>query len=140
MDATLRLADIDAAADSVLTWLDDQESFRSLGILGFSQGSAVAIQALRRQPDRFDYAVVLSGFMAPFPAAGDARLVQRRPPVFAARGDQDRLVPAFLVSKTDQWLAEHTTRTSHCYPGLGHTVSDTELADLRRFLDTQLTV
>ncbi len=97
----------------------------------------MAIQALRLQPDRLDYVVVLSGFMVPLPAAGDARLAQRRPPVFAARGDRDHLVPAFLASMTDDWLAAHTALTIRRYPDLGHAVSEAELTDLRSFLAAQ---
>jgi phospholipase/carboxylesterase len=138
MDFSLTLADVDAAANSVLTWLDGLTGFTSLGILGFSQGSAVAIQALRLQPDRFGYAVALSGFMVPFPAAGDAVLARRRPPAFAARGDRDRLVPGFLTTFTDSWLDDHTNLTSHRYPDLGHAVSEAELADLRSFLAVQI--
>ena len=138
MDFTLALADVDAAANAVFGWLDGQTGFTSVGILGFSQGSAVAIQALRLQPERLDYAVVLSGFMVPLPAVGDARLASRRPPAFAARGDRDHLVPGFLTTYTDAWLADHTTLTSHRYPELGHTVSEAELFDLRSFLVSQL--
>jgi phospholipase/carboxylesterase len=138
MDFSLTLADVDAAATSVLTWLDGQTGFTSVGILGFSQGSAVAVQALRLQPDRLDYAVVLSGFMVPLPAAGDARLAQRRPPAFAARGDRDRLVPGFLATFTDHWLADHTALTLRRYPDLGHAVSEAELSDLRSFVAKQL--
>ena len=138
MDFTLALADVDAAANSVLAWLDDQTGFTSVGILGFSQGSAVAIQALRLQPYRLDYAVVLSGFMAPVPAAGDALLARRRPPSFAARGDRDGLVPAFLATFTDHWLADHTALTTRRYPELGHSVSEAELIDLRSFLAARL--
>ena len=137
MDFTLTLADVNAAANSVLAWLDGLTGFTSVGILGFSQGSAVAIQALRLQPDRLDYVVVLSGFMVPLPAAGDARLTQRRPPAFAARGDRDHLVPAFLASMTDDWLAAHTALTIRRYPDLGHAVSEAELTDLRSFLAAQ---
>lgn len=137
LDFTLTAADVDAAANSLLDWLDGQTGFTSVGILGFSQGAAVAIQALRLRPDRLDYAVVLSGFMVPLPAAGDARLADRRPPAFAARGDLDRLVPGFLASFTDAWLADHTSLTTRHYPDLGHTVSDAELADLRWFLGAQ---
>ena len=138
MDFTLALADVDAAANSVLAWLDGQTGFTSVGILGFSQGSAVAIQALRLQPDRLDYMVVLSGFMAPVPAAGDAPLARRRPPAFAARGGRDGLVPAFLATFTDHWLSDHTALTIRRYPELGHSVSEAELIDLRMFLAIQL--
>ena len=138
MDFTLTVADVDAAASSVLAWLDTQTGFTSVGVLGFSQGSAVAIQALRLQPERLDYAVVLSGFMVPFPAGGDARLAKRRPPAFAARGGRDRLVPGFLTTFTDAWLADHTNLTIRSYPDLGHSVSEAELIDLRSFLAEQL--
>ena len=42
----------DAAADAVLDWLDTTQA-TSIGLLGFSQGGATALQLLRLSPERF---------------------------------------------------------------------------------------
>jgi len=138
LDASLRPEQVDEAAHRVATWVAAQPGHPSVGVLGFSQGSSVGLQAMRLDPGLFAYGVVLSGFASPLPAAGDAELRRRRPPVFSGRGDADRLVPAPLVSLTDQWLAEHTTLTRRVYPGLGHDVSPAEIGDLVAFLRAQL--
>ena len=138
LDASLRPEQVDDAAHRVATWVAAQPGHPSVGVLGFSQGSSVGLQAMRLNPDLFAYGVVLAGFAVPLPVAGDAALRRRRPPVFSGRGDADRLIPAPLVTITDQWLAEHTTLTRRVYPGLGHGVSPAEIDDLVAFLRTQL--
>lgn len=138
LDASLRPEQVDEAAHRVATWVAAQPGHPSVGVLGFSQGSSVGLQAMRLDPDLFAYGVVLSGFASPLPVAGDAELRRRRPPVFSGRGDADRLVPAPLVSLTDQWLTGHTTLTRRVYRGLGHDVSPAEIGDLVAFLEAQL--
>jgi phospholipase/carboxylesterase len=138
LDATFQPHQIDTAAEAVLTWLDHQDGYSSVGVVGFSQGSAIAAQCLRIRPAQFACAVLLSGFLSPLPAPGDQELTRIRPPVFSGRGDADPLVPAPLVTLTEQWLAAHTALTQSVYPGLGHNVSTEELADLATFLRQHL--
>ena len=140
LDQSLRLEQVDEAAHRVAAWTAAQTGHPTVGMLGFSQGSSVGLQAMRLAPDLFGYGVVLSGFAVPLPVAGDAELRRRRPPVFSGRGDADPLIPAPLVTLTDQWLAEHTTLTSRVYRGLGHHVSAAEIADLAAFLRDRLAV
>lgn len=139
LDSTLTYDQIETVAEDVLAWVGQQGAAPSVGVLGFSQGSTVATQCMRLEPDRFDYGVVLSGFAVPAPSPGDAALATRRPPVFAGRGAADTMVPAMLVSYTDAWLADHSTLTSRTYAGLGHNVSDAEITDLSEFLAGQIT-
>jgi phospholipase/carboxylesterase len=132
------LDEVRAAGGAVLDWLDRQPDHPTVGVLGFSQGSAIAAQCLRTRPSALAYVALLSGFLDPLPAAGDQQLARRRPPAFSGRGDADPLVPRILVTLTDQWLQEHTTLTRRVYPGLGHNVSAEELADLAAFLRDRL--
>lgn len=127
-----------AVARAVLSWLDTLPPAPSVGLLGFSQGAATGLQVLRVAPERFGYAVVLSGFVVPGTAPGDARLAAAPPPVFWGRGDSDPVIPDFLVTLSRSWLREHTRLTEHVYPGLSHFVDDTELTDLSEFLSAQL--
>ncbi|WP_375426217.1 alpha/beta hydrolase [uncultured Friedmanniella sp.] len=134
LNASLGLNQIDEAARSVLAWVREQPRHMSVGILGFSQGSSIALQCMRLAPDQFDYGVVLSGFAVPMAVAGDEALAARRPPVFSGRGDSDPLIPLPLVTMTDSWLAQHAEVTQRVYPGLGHNVSAAEIDDLAAFL------
>jgi phospholipase/carboxylesterase len=132
-------ARVTSAAAAVLEWLDAAApDVARVGLVGFSQGASVALQALRLAPTRFAFAVNLSGYAAPGALAGDAELAARSIPVFWGRGDRDDVIPPALVAHTTQWLPAHSDLSGRVYPGLTHSVSDEELADVRVFLDKQL--
>lgn len=123
------------AAEALIAWLDEHAAgASSIGLLGFSQGGALALQALRLQPERFAFAVNLSGYATPGELPGDEVLAARRPPVFWGRGTHDEVIPEALVTATTQWLPGHSTLTGAVYPGLTHSVSEPELEDVRAFL------
>jgi len=127
------------AAEAVIAWVDAHAGgAASVGLLGFSQGAAVSLQAMRLAPERFSYAVNLSGYVTPGDLAGDAELAELRPPVFWGRGTNDDVIPGFLVEHTTQWLPEHADLSGRVYPGLTHSVSEPELDDVRVFLDKRL--
>ncbi|MGP3535919.1 alpha/beta hydrolase [Microbacterium sp. RD1] len=131
-------AAVTAAAEGLLAWLDAAPPAPHVGLLGFSQGAAVALQALRLAPERFAFAVNLSGYVAPGAVHGDAALAQRRPPVFWGRGTHDEVIPEPLVAHTVDWLPRHADLSGRVYPGLTHSVSEDELRDVRTFLDKRL--
>src|SRR3954447_19300299 len=62
LDASFRLAHVASAVAAVLSWLYEQVDHSSVGVLGFSQGSAIAAHCLRERPTFFAYAALLSGF------------------------------------------------------------------------------
>jgi phospholipase/carboxylesterase len=130
---------VTAAARRVLEWTDAVATgHRPIGLLGFSQGAAVSLQAMRLAPERFAFAVNLSGYVTPGDVAGDAALAERRPPVFWGRGTNDDVIPAFLVEHSTEWLPGHVELSGRVYSGLTHSVSEQELADVRVFLDKRL--
>ena len=126
------------AAARLVAWLDAHTDAETVGLLGFSQGGAVALQALRLHPERFAFVVNLSGYVTPGSLEGDTTLAKTRPPVFWGRGTLDDVIPAPLVAHTVEWLPAHADLSGRVYPGLGHSVSQDELADVRQFLDLQL--
>lgn len=126
------------AASLVGAWVDAVAPDATVGLLGFSQGAAVALQAMRLQPERFSFAVNLSGYATPGALPGDAALAARRPPVFWGRGTRDDVIPPFLVEHTVTWLPEHAELSGRVYQGLTHSVSEPELDDVRIFLEKQL--
>jgi phospholipase/carboxylesterase len=138
LDASLSLGAIEDSATAVLDWLHGLDRRGPVGVLGFSQGVATAFQMVRREPGQFAYAVNLSGAVVPFPGPGDARLAERRLPVFWGRGSADPIIPAMLVDPTRAWLSRNTDLTERVYPGLGHNVSATELNDLSAFIREQI--
>jgi phospholipase/carboxylesterase len=129
---------LDAAALGVLAWLDAlPEQPTSIGLLGFSQGGAMALQLMRHAPERFDFAVQLSGFIASAAHPGDKRLAEVKPPVFWGRGTLDPVIPEAAVARTQAWLPDHSTLTERIYEGLGHSIAQAELADIVAFLRQQ---
>lgn len=127
---------VTAAADAVLRWLDAEAAdAASIALLGFSQGASVALQALRRDPQRIAAVVNLSGYAAPGDLPEDPALRLRRTPVFWGRGTNDDVIPSALVAHTAQWLPEHAELSGRVYQGLTHSVSEDELADVHRFLE-----
>jgi phospholipase/carboxylesterase len=132
-------ARVTAAASRLLAWLDAAaDDAQDVGLLGFSQGASVALQALRLRPERFAFAVNLSGYAAPGELPRDAELADARIPVFWGRGARDDVIPPALLAHTAQWLPAHSELSGRVYPGLTHSVSEEELADVRTFLDKRL--
>lgn len=124
-----------AAAQAFLAWVDDSAGDApSVALLGFSQGAAVSLQALRLRPDHFGAVVALSGYATPGDLPHDHVLQETRPPVFWGRGTNDDVIPAELVAHTAQWLPDHADLSGRVYPGLTHSISDQELLDVRVFL------
>lgn len=127
--------EVDDAAAALIDWLDGLE-FASVSLLGFSQGAAVALQAMRHRPSMFRAIVALSGFVATGDEAGDAELETLRPPVFWGRGTLDGIIPAEAVERTEAWLPNHASATTRIYENLAHSVSSDELTDITSFLTT----
>ena len=130
-----RPGDVTTAARALLRWIDRAAfGVPSVALLGFSQGAAVALQALRLAPARLGAVVALSGYVAPGDLPDDAALREIRPAVFWGRGTADDVIPPSLVAHTAQWLPEHADLSGRVYPGLTHSISDDELADVHQFL------
>lgn len=131
-----------AAAESLLAWVDDQRrahpSIPGVHVLGFSQGGAMSLELLRRRPQDFASASVLSGFALPAQSQAlrdaDASLARVRPPVFWGRDPHDPVISADMVAVTRDWLPKHTSAEVHEYRGVGHGISHDEMSDLASFL------
>jgi len=130
----LALEGADAATTAIVEWLDRVAPDASVGLLGFSQGGTMALELLRRLPDRFAFAVSLAGFALPGRREGDERMSHLAPPVFWGRGTDDEVIPASFVARTQAWLPAHSELDARIYEGLGHSVSERELADVTAFL------
>jgi phospholipase/carboxylesterase len=128
---------VDESVGALLKWLDSTSS-TVVGVLGFSQGGAMALELMRAQPERFRFIVQLSGFVFPSEHPGDERLAALRPPVFWGRGTEDTVIPASLIENTREWLGVHSTLTEGIYEGLGHAVSDAELGEVGAFIRSAL--
>ncbi|WP_111719504.1 alpha/beta hydrolase [Homoserinimonas sp. OAct 916] len=133
---------VDAAARAVLAWLGtlDEEAAPQVGLLGFSQGGAMAVQLMRHAPERFAYVVQLSGYVSPGTLPGDEHLARLKPPVFWGRGTSDEVIPGHAVTYTNVWLPNHSTLAARIYEGVGHGISEQELKDVAAFISANLPV
>jgi phospholipase/carboxylesterase len=125
------------ATGAVLAWLDTLPPASSTGLLGFSQGGAMVLQLMRRDPGRFDYGVQLAGFVVGDAQPGDEVLARTRPPVFWGRGEHDRVIPRQAIARTQSWMAAHTSQQAVTYRGLGHDVAGREVTDFVAFVARQ---
>jgi phospholipase/carboxylesterase len=123
----------DATGVAILDWLQSTESV-SVGLLGFSQGGAMALQLLRIAPERFSYAVQLSGFVLDGGHPGDSALEVLQPPVFWGRGTIDPVIPNSDIERTEQWLPDHSSATVRIYEELAHSISHEEAVDASAFI------
>jgi phospholipase/carboxylesterase len=132
-------AAIAAATQTLWTWIDANVPSQTFLVpFGFSQGAMMASQLLRTRPDRIGATVALSGYVSDAPQPADAALLHMRPRVFWGRGDQDPVIPSAEVEAASRWFEEHTSLERHLYPGVGHSVTEEELADIRQFLGRTL--
>lgn len=126
---------VTAAAEALLRWLDEAaQDAPAVALLGFSQGAAVALQAMRLAPERVDTVVALSGYVASGELPNDESLTERRPHVFWGRGTNDQVIPEARVVHTAQWLPAHSELSGRVYTGLTHSISEDELGDVHVFL------
>lgn len=125
---------VEPAADLVLDWIDREAPGERVGIVGYSQGAATALQALRREPRRIAFVVVLAGFMSIDGERGDAELERLSPPVLWCRGDQDDAITESDVERLAAFLPEHTTLGERVLPGVGHEVPPVMVEEVARFL------
>lgn len=124
------------AAEALLRWIASEAADAPrIALLGFSQGAAVSLQAMRLDAARFGAIVALSGYAAPGELPDDEDLRTSRPKVFWGRGTHDDVIPEPLIDHTSQWLPDHSDLTGRVYPGLTHSVSEDELRDVRIFLE-----
>ena len=124
---------IEASSAAVEEWIAAQDR-PVVGAIGFSQGGAVALQLLRRDPHALRFVVNLSGF--PFPAAmqGDTALAEVRPPALWGHGGMDPLYDPEREQAVREFMGAHTALEEEHRPQLGHAVDEIELRAVAAFL------
>jgi len=124
----------DSAVAALVAWLDSVPVATSVSLLGFSQGGAMAVHALRHAPERFAAVVNLAGFVIPGEAPADQALLTLVPSVFWGSDPADPVIPAEAIARTAQWLPSHSTLAVRHYEGIGHSISREEITDVNKFL------
>lgn len=134
-------AEVVASAHRVFDLLDAEEvagaGFRSVALLGHSQGMAMASTVYRLRPEAFDCVVGLSGFVLSNPLLSTLDSPPEGPgprPFFWGRDVEDLVINPDATAYTADWLQEHTHLTARTYEGMGHGTSAEEARDVRIFL------
>ena len=128
-------ADVENPTNAVWSWIDGAVAPDvPIIAMGFSQGGLMASQLLRTRPGRVVSTVILSGFVAGIPQVGDEILAETKPPVLWARGTADQVVSTEAVAMAHEFLANHATVDEKIYPGLGHSIDERVLQDVKSFL------
>lgn len=128
-------AEVITATNKVFAWIDaNKGNHSSVGLLGYSQGMAMASTLLRLRPGAFTATVGLSGFVLDNELLALSESFDAPPPFFWGRDKEDPVINGDAIEHTRHWLEEHTALTARTYPGMGHRISKTELADVSTFL------
>jgi phospholipase/carboxylesterase len=126
---------LSAAARGVLSFLDELDA-PVVGLVGWSQGGAMAAHLMRQRPGAFAAAAMVGGFVWELRAhQGIAAL---RPPVFAGMGEDDDVITRGMQRQSSRWLGEHTTLTEARYDGIGHELREPMVGDALRFVIDRL--
>ncbi|MGH7524026.1 MAG: alpha/beta hydrolase [Gemmatimonadales bacterium] len=106
---------------------------------GFSQGGTSSLAYLMRHPGRAKMVLVFSGFLADHPSVEVTPERVGVTPIFWGHGTADPAVPYAVAEAGWQELTAAGARLgARTYPGMGHTISDAELADAKRWLAEHL--
>jgi len=122
------------AADDLVASIDRDLAGARVGLVGFSQGGALAVQALRRHPHRIHLVATFAGFMTVDPERGDAELARLRPPLLWVRGARDDVIPRSDIDRMHSFLPGHTNLQERVHPHSGHEITASMADDMSRFL------
>jgi phospholipase/carboxylesterase len=128
---------IGATGRALYAWLDEVSPLHShVIVMGFSGGTAMAGGLLLDRPRRFAGAILLSGTL-PWDSGFDTSLDRLASlPVFWSIDVDDDVIPRELVERSEEWLRESSgaNLAEYAYPGIGHSMTIDELADVSTFI------
>lgn len=106
-------------------------------LLGFSQGACLASEFAVRNATRYGGVVVLSGGLIGAPGTTWSHAGSfDGTPIFLGCSDVDGHVPTTRVNESAEVFRRMGAAVSErIYPGMGHLVSDDEIAEAQRILD-----
>lgn len=131
-----------AGQEALAQFLDElptlvgREVERSKLVLGgFSQGGTSALAFALRNPGRVGAVMVFSGFLASHPTVAPSPTTLADLPIWWGHGTGDGAIPyANAEAGWQELTAAGAKLTSASYPGMGHSISPTELRDGSRWL------
>jgi phospholipase/carboxylesterase len=138
LDRSALGAGVARAAPALDAFIDAELERHGLGedrlaLVGFSQGTMMALHVGPRRPRTLAGVVGYSGMLANEAGLDDATL--RKPPVLLVHGDADPMIPLAAFHRTREALSRHGfTVETHVSAGLGHSIDAAGLTLGERFL------
>ena len=138
LDPAVAAAGVRAAAPFVESFLDDTLAQYGLdesntALVGFSQGTMMALHVGLRRPKQLAGIVGFSGMLAGPEVLKDE--IKSRPPILLAHGDSDEMLPHVLTERAAEALRQNGVEVGvHIAEGVGHGINDTALSHAARFL------
>ena len=138
LDPVLALAGARSAAPDVDAFLDEKMAEHGLDesktcLVGFSQGTMMALHVGLRRPRPLAGIVGFSGMLAGPEILKDE--IKSRPPILLAHGDSDEMLPHVLTERAAEALRQNGVEVGvHIAEGVGHGINDTALSHAARFL------
>ena len=130
---------VEAATEAVWAWVEaNVDPGTRIVPIGFSQGGLMVSQLLRTRPERVLAPVVLGGFVLGAPQPGDETLRGSRPALFWGRGCDDTVIAPVAITRSSEFLPQHTSLVERVYPGLAHGINAPELDDVSGFLAAEV--
>jgi phospholipase/carboxylesterase len=142
LDPGARAAGAARAAPSLDAFIDAELARHGLdesrlALVGFSQGTMMALQVGPRRPRPLAGIVGYSGMLADEATLADPATT--RPPILLIHGDADPMIPlAGLFQAKEALTRQGFSVESHVSPGLGHSIDEAGLDLGGRFLERVL--
>lgn len=135
--------DVRAAIVQLDEWVQTVASqYRSVSLLGFSQGMAMATSLMRMRPNFYKSVIGLSGFVIEnYKLADlfkDEEFATTNQPFFWGYDPADPIVAADRISQTGTWLRPRTQLQERTYSGIGHGIHPQEVQDFLAFLTSHV--
>lgn len=105
-----------------------------IGSFGFSQGAKVALVALVEEPERFEWAVFLNGFLPRRYADADGVSRARGKGMFVGVGEEDDVISPELGGETAALLDDAGLDVTFRSCPTGHRITDTEVGEVVEWL------
>ncbi len=142
LDASAMIAGAARAAPVLDAFIDQELERHGLGedrlaLVGFSQGTMMALQVGPRRKATLAGIVGYSGMLANAAGLDDAPL--SKPPVLLIHGDADPMIPLSAFHRTREALSRHGfVVETHVSAGLAHSIDAAGLSLGERFLERVL--
>lgn len=135
--------DIIAPVQQLDEWVQSvAENYRTVSLLGFSQGMAMATSLMRMRPGFYTTIIGLSGFIVD--ASGtpelqklfdDEDVATSEQPFFWGYDPDDPIVSTDRINESGAWLRPRVNLQEHTYRGVGHGIHPQEIEHFITFLN-----